>query len=148
MLQFQICYHSHLNVPQKKKTNVVFRGQTWVRSPAKCWVKGYFTEASGILQLNKNPKTNNIAGYHLVSCLVISIPSDVLYVHRCPKRIFILLQKHRASVSNMLSQLLKCVIKKENEHIWPNLVLTPRKVTKFYPISIMLQIFTEDSVIF
>ena len=41
MLQFQICYQSHLNVSQNTKTNINFRGQAWVRHPAKCWVKGF-----------------------------------------------------------------------------------------------------------
>ena len=40
MLQFQICYHRHLNASQKAKTNINFRGQAWVR-PAKCWVKDF-----------------------------------------------------------------------------------------------------------
>ena len=36
MVRFQICYHSHLNVSLKTKTNVNFRGQACVRAPAKC----------------------------------------------------------------------------------------------------------------
>ena len=31
MLQIPICYHSHLNVSQKTKTNTNFRGQAWFR---------------------------------------------------------------------------------------------------------------------
>ena len=119
-MQFHICYHSHLNVSQKTKTNLNFRDQTWVRPTVKCWVKGsilphkYHTEDSGILQLTKNAKTNNnIADYHFVSCRVVSTPSDVQHVYGCPKSIFILPQKYHVSVSNMLSQLLKCVIKKK-----------------------------------
>ena len=62
------------------------------------------TEDSGILQLTKNAKTNNnTAGYHLVSRRVISAPSDVHRVYRCPKRTFILPQKHHVSVTNMSS---------------------------------------------
>ena len=41
MPQFQICYHSHLNVSWKMKTNISFRGQAWVRPSTKCWVKGF-----------------------------------------------------------------------------------------------------------
>ena len=41
MLQFQICYHSHVNVSQETKTNLNFRGQVWVRPPAKSLVKGF-----------------------------------------------------------------------------------------------------------
>ena len=40
MFQFHICYQSHWNVSWKTKTNINFRGQTWVRLPAKCWFKG------------------------------------------------------------------------------------------------------------
>ena len=58
------------------------------------------TEDSGIFQLTKNAKTiNNIAGYHQVSRRVISTPSDVQRVYRCPRRT----QKYHVSVSNMLS---------------------------------------------
>ena len=61
------------------------------------------TEDSGILWLTKNAKTkNNIASYHLVSRRVISTPSDVQLVYRCPKRTFILPQKHHVPVPNML----------------------------------------------
>ena len=42
MFQFEICYQSHWNVSWKTKTNINFRGQTWVRPPAKCWVKGFY----------------------------------------------------------------------------------------------------------
>ena len=101
MLQFQICYHSHLNVSYETKNNIDFRIQAWVRPPAECWVKSFILphkyHAPNFYQrfwhtlVNKNVKTNNnIAGYHLFSHLVISIPSDVQHVHRCPKRIFIL----------------------------------------------------------
>ena len=41
MLQFQLCYLSHLNVSQNTKTNINFRGQACVRSPAKRWVKDF-----------------------------------------------------------------------------------------------------------
>ena len=34
-------YQSHWNVSWKTKTNINFIGQTWVRPPAKCWVKGF-----------------------------------------------------------------------------------------------------------
>ena len=40
-LQFQIGYQSHWNVSCKTKTSINFRGQTWVRPPAKFWVKGF-----------------------------------------------------------------------------------------------------------
>ena len=70
------------------------------------------TKDSGIIQLTKNAKTNNIAGHHLVSRCVISTPSGVQRVYRCPKSRVILTQKY-VSVSNMLSQLLKCDIKKK-----------------------------------
>ena len=71
-------------------------------------------ENPGILQLTKNAKTNNnIVSYHLVSRRVISTHSDVQHVHRCLTRTFILPQKYLVSVSNVLSWLLKCVIKKK-----------------------------------
>ena len=70
VLQFQTCYHSHLNISQKTKTNTNFRGQAWVRPRVKCWVKGFIlsqsimpqisNEDSGVLQLTKNAKTNNM----------------------------------------------------------------------------------------
>ena len=41
MLQIQICYHSHLNVSQKTKTNINFIGHAWVRTTANCWIKGF-----------------------------------------------------------------------------------------------------------
>ena len=41
MFQFQICYQSYWNVSWKTKININFKGQTWVRPPAKCWVKGF-----------------------------------------------------------------------------------------------------------
>ena len=51
------------------------------------------TKDFGILWLTKNAKANNkIAGYHLVICRVISIPSDVQHVYRCPKKTFICLK--------------------------------------------------------
>ena len=76
------------------------------------------TEDSGILQVTKNAKTDNdIAGGHLVSHLIISTPSDVQHVYRCPKTSFILPQKYHVSVSNMLSEQLKCVIKKKKTNI-------------------------------
>ena len=63
-----------------------------------------FTGDSFILTLTENAKTNNnIAGYHLVSRRVISTPSDVQLVYRCPKRSLILPPKYHASVLNMLS---------------------------------------------
>ena len=72
------------------------------------------TKDSGILQLTKNAKTNNnIAGHHVVSRRVISTSSDVQRVYRCPKRTCILPQKYHVSVSNMLLQLLKCIIKRK-----------------------------------
>ena len=40
-LQFQICYQSHWNVSCKTKTNINFRGQAWVRPPAKFLVKNF-----------------------------------------------------------------------------------------------------------
>ena len=107
MLQFQICYHSHLNDSQKIKTNINFRGQAQVRPPARALfypisiMLQISSDDSGILQLTRNAKTNNnIAGHHLVSRRVIPAPSDVQGVYRCPKRTFILPQKY-----------LKCVIK-------------------------------------
>ena len=81
-----------LSKPQKcsckTKTNINFRGQGWVRPPAKFWPKGFilpnkyhsqiFAKDSGIRQLTKNAKTNsNIAGHHLVRRRVISTSSDV-----------------------------------------------------------------------
>ena len=49
----------------------------------------FSTKDSGILQLTKNVQTNNnMAGYHLVSCRVISTPLDVHRLYRCPKRTF------------------------------------------------------------
>ena len=107
MLQFQICYHSHLNDSQKIKTNINFRGQAQVRPPAQTSfypisiMPKISTEDSGILYLTRNAKTNNnIAGHHLVSRRVIPAPLDVQSVYRCPKKTFILPQKY-----------LKCVIK-------------------------------------
>ena len=41
MFPFQIYYQSHWNVSWKTKTNINFKGQTWVRPAAKCWVKGF-----------------------------------------------------------------------------------------------------------
>ena len=124
MLQIQICYHSHLNVSQKTKTNTNFRGEAWFRpqqialSRALCYpictMPQISTKDSGILQLTKNAKTNNnIAGYHLVSRRVISATSDVQCVYRSPKRSFILPKNFHVSVTNMLSQLVKYVIKKK-----------------------------------
>ena len=52
------------------------------------------TEDSGILEPTKNANANNhIASYHLVSRRVISIPSDVQLVYRCPKITFTLPQE-------------------------------------------------------
>ena len=97
MLQFQICYHSHLNDSQKIKTNINFRGQAQDRPPAQALfypisiMPQISTEDSGILYLTRNAKNNNnIAGHHLVSRRVIAAPSDVQSVYRCPKRNFIL----------------------------------------------------------
>ena len=49
---------------------------------------------------------------------------------KCPKRTFILLEKYLTSVSNMLSQALKCFIENENQHGFqgPSLGQTPCKV--------------------
>ena len=41
LFQFQICYHSHLTVSQKTKTNIKCRGQTW-HSPCKVLGQGFF----------------------------------------------------------------------------------------------------------
>ena len=89
----------------------VFRCQAKVKPPAKYWVKGVISQYimlqisikdSGILWLIKNAKiNNNIAGYHLVSCRVISTLSDVQHVYGCCERTFILPPKY-VSVSNML----------------------------------------------
>ena len=63
----------------------------------------------------KNAETNNnITSYHLVSRRIISIPWDVQHVYRCLKRTFILPPKYNFSVWNILSNLLKIFIKKEN----------------------------------
>ena len=123
MHQFKICYHSHLNASQKTKPNIDFSGQAG-STPLQSAGSGtlfylisimlqLFTEDFGILQLAENAKTNsNIAGYHLVSRRLISTPSDVQLVYRCPKRSFILPPKYHVLVSNILSELLKCVMKK------------------------------------
>ena len=122
MLPIQMCYYSHLNVSQETKTNINFRAKPGSDSLQNAGSKALFypisimpqisTEDSGILQLIKNEKTNNnITGYHLVSRRVISATSDVQCVYRSPKRTFILPEKYHISVTNMLSQLLKCVIK-------------------------------------
>ena len=59
------------------------------------------TKDSGVLKLTKNAKTNNnIEGYHLSSRRLISAPSDVQLVYRCPKRTFILPQKTSCFSSN------------------------------------------------
>ena len=124
MLQCQICYHSHLNVSQKTKTNINFMSQTWVKSPATCWVESfilsdkyhaqYYYQTFWHTLANKIAKTNNnIAGFHSVSRRVIFTSLDVQRVCRCPKRTFILPRKYHVSVSNMLLQTLKCVIKKK-----------------------------------
>ena len=42
MLQFQICYQSHLNVSWKTKTNINFRDQTWVRHPQSAVSRALF----------------------------------------------------------------------------------------------------------
>ena len=110
-------------------------------------------EDSDIPQLTKNSKNNNnIAGYHLVSCCVISATSHVQCVYRSPKRTFILPENYHVSVTSMLSQLLKCVIKTKLIHISetkpgndPSQSAGSRTLS--YPVSIMLQIFTENSVI-
>ena len=151
MLKFQICYHSNLNVSQKTKTNKKFRGQAWVRPSAKCWVKGFVLphkyHVPNFYQrfwyaLTKNTKTNNnIAGYHLVSRPVISVPSDVQRVYRCPNRTFILPKNYHVSVKNMLSQVLQCVIKNKTNTIFENKPGNdpPQSVwsrTLSYPVSI------------
>ena len=38
IFRFQICHHSHLNASYKTKTNIDFKGQAWVRPPAKCFI--------------------------------------------------------------------------------------------------------------
>ena len=44
MLQFQICYHSHLNASYKTKTNIDFRGRSLDQTPCKVLCQGlYFT---------------------------------------------------------------------------------------------------------
>ena len=35
------CYHSHVNVSQKTKTNIDFMNENWVRPTVKCQIKGY-----------------------------------------------------------------------------------------------------------
>ena len=49
---------------------------------------------------------------------------------KCPKRTFMLSQKYHVSVSNMLSEPLKCFMKSESKHkfLGPSLVETPCKV--------------------
>ena len=113
MLQFQICYHGHLNVSQKTETNINFRGQAWFRALLQsAGSRALFypisimtqisTKDSGMLQLTKSAKADkNIVGYHLVSHRVISTLSDVHRVYRSLKRTFILPQKY-ASGSNIL----------------------------------------------
>ena len=75
MFQLQICYHDHLNISQKTKTNISFRSQTWLDPLKHAGSRVSFypisimpkvsTEVSGILQLNENAKTNNIiVSYH------------------------------------------------------------------------------------
>ena len=120
MLQFQICYHSHLNISQKMKTNINLWGHSWVRPSAKCWVKGFILPHGYHtpnlyrrlwLTLTKNEKTNNnIAGYHLVSHHVISIPSDLQCVYRCSKKTFILPKKISCFSFNFSFSFYSCLI--------------------------------------
>ena len=113
MLQFHRYYQSHWNVSYKTKTNINFRSQAWFRPPTKCWVKGFvlphkyhalnFYQRYWHSLANKNAKTNsNVVGHHLVSRRVISTPSDVQRVYRCPKRTFTLPPKYNVSVSMLL----------------------------------------------
>ena len=96
MLQIQIFCHNHLNVSQKTKTTINLRGQAWVIPLQSAGLRALlypisimpkiFMEDSGILSLTKNAKTNNnIAGYHLTSCRVISATSDVQCVSSLSK---------------------------------------------------------------
>ena len=105
------------------------------------------TKDSGIVYLTKNSKTNNnIAGYHLVSRRVISPPLDVQCVYRC-----VCIYYYHVSVSNMLLQLLQCVIKKRKITSISGAKFgtgTPQSSgsrTLLYVLSIMLLIFTSDS---
>ena len=50
MLQFQICYHSHVNASQETKTNLNFRSQVWVRPRPKAWSRALFYPISIMLQ--------------------------------------------------------------------------------------------------
>ena len=97
MLQFQICYHNHLNVSQKRKLTQISGTKPGSDPLQSAGSRALFypisimpqisTEDSGILQLTKNAKTNNnTAGYHLVSLREISTPSDAQLVYRCPKK--------------------------------------------------------------
>ena len=101
--------------------------QTWVKSPATCWVESfilpdkyhaqYYYQTFWHTLANKIAKTNNnIAGFHLVCRRVKAILSDVQRVYRCPKMTFMLPSKYPPNflVSNMLSQFLKFFIKNKN----------------------------------
>ena len=69
-----------------------------------------------------------------------------------PKRTFILPKNYHVSVTSMLSQLLKCIIKTKLIQVLetkpgndPSQSAGSRTLS--YPVSIMLQMFTENSVI-
>ena len=94
MLQFPICYHSHLNVSQITKTNR-FQGRSLSQTPCQVLVQALFypinvipqisTKGCSIVQLAKHEKASKIAWYHLVSHCVISTPLDVQLVQDAPK---------------------------------------------------------------
>ena len=67
-----------------------------------------------------------------------------------PKRTFILHQKYHASVSNKLSQPVKCFIERKTNinfksQTWIRTTQSGGTRALFYPISIIPQIATEDS---
>ena len=88
MLQLQSCYHSHLNISQKTKTNINFRSQAWVRLHAKCLVRSFILSHKYHV-----PNFYQRFSHALVDwkCyLVISTPSDDQLAYISPKRTFIL----------------------------------------------------------
>ena len=53
MLQFQICYHSHLIASYKTKTNIDFRGQAWIRPLKSAGSGAFFYPISIIMKERK-----------------------------------------------------------------------------------------------
>ena len=99
---------------------------------------------------------NNIAGYHLVSRRVISTPSDVQRVYRCPKKTFILPQNimlqfdiyyHRNYYATWMLLEKLCYMKTNINFRDPG--TDPRQSVGsrifFYSMTIMPKIFIEDS---